>query len=629
VNAHASQKKAKTDAILRSFHEEGNIAGGYDGALLKRLWDFVRPHRVLLYWTLVLGLVITAGGLIRPLIMRWAIDDGIMAKDASVLFKGAVAFGAFVIAEQLLQVVRVYSSQLLGVRVIADLRRATFEFLHTLRMQFFDRQPVGRLVTRVTSDTDAILELTASGALNLVTDLVKLIGIVVLMLSLDWQLSLVAFCSGPPVIWLVRQVRRRHREAFRDIRAKTARMNSTMNEQVSGMTVVQAFNRQSAAALEFDEINEGYREANIRSIKYDAMQDAAIEMVMAVCLASILVALGFHPVSFGVLVAFNAYVVEFFEPISALAQRYTILQSALAGAERVFGLFDTREADAVGPNGADVSTSSAASSSAATSSAEENASPARAQHPIVDGSSDLALEFSKVHFSYKPGVPVLDDVSFSAAPGEKIALVGPTGSGKTTIASLLLRLYEVESGHVRVFGKDVRSIDRETLRKSFAVVPQDVFLFPGTIADNVAVGDVPDLGRVRETLERIGAYDLLVSRAGGLSARIEERGQNFSVGERQLIAFARALYRDAPILLLDEATASVDSATESRLQAALNALTHGRTSIIIAHRLSTIQTADRIVVLQKGRVVEQGSHEQLLHTGGLYSRLHQLHFSRH
>lgn len=621
MNAQTAQKKAKTDAILRSFHEEGSIAGGYDGALLKRLWDFVKPHRVLLYWTLLLGLLITAGGLIRPLIMRWAIDDGIMAKDASVLFKGAVAFGAFVIAEQLLQVVRVYSSQLLGVRVIADLRRSTFEFLHTLRMQFFDRQPVGRLVTRVTSDTDAILELTASGALNLVTDLVKLIGIVVLMLSLDWQLSLVAFCSGPPVILLVRQVRRRHREAFRDIRGKTARMNSTMNEQVSGMTVVQAFNRQSAAALEFDEINEGYREANIRSIKYDAMQDAAIEMVMAVCLASILVALGWHPVTFGVLVAFNAYVVEFFEPISALAQRYTILQSALAGAERVFGLLDTQEADAVGPNSTHVSPADASPPHVAL----EKVSPV----DVAQGSSDLALEFWNVHFSYKPGVPVLDDVSFSAAPGEKIALVGPTGSGKTTIASLLLRLYEVDSGQVRVFGRDVGGIGRETLRKSFAVVPQDVFLFPGTIADNVAVGDVPDLDRVRETLERIGAYDLLVSRTGGLSARIEERGQNFSVGERQLIAFARALYRDAPILLLDEATASVDSATESRLQAALSALTHGRTSIIIAHRLSTIQSADRIVVLQKGRVVEQGSHDQLLHTGGLYSRLHQLHFSRH
>jgi ATP-binding cassette subfamily B protein len=544
--------------------------------------------------------------------MRWAIDDGIMAKDANVLFKGAVVFGAFVLGEQLLQVVRVYSSQLLGVRVIADLRRTTFAFLHTLRMQFFDRQPVGRLVTRVTNDTDAILELTASGALNLVTDLVKLLGIVVLMLSLDWQLSLVAFCAGPPVVLVVRQVRKRHREAFRDIRAKTARMNSTMNEQVSGMTVVQAFNRQSASALEFDEINEGYREANIRSIKYDAMQDAAIEMVMAVCFASILVALGWHPVTFGVLVAFNAYVVEFFEPISALAQRYTILQSALAGAERIFGLLDTKEADSGG---------------AFTS---PGLSPGSASAPLAkDGNPALALEFANVHFSYKAGTPVLDDVSFEAAPGEKVALVGPTGSGKTTIASLLLRLYEVESGSVRVFGRDVRNLDRETLRASFAVVPQDVFLFPGTIADNVATGQVPDMQRVEETLRRIGAYELFASRAGGLSAPIEERGQNFSVGERQLIAFARALYRDAPILLLDEATASVDSDTESRLQKALTALTQGRTSIIIAHRLSTIQSADRIVALQKGRVVEQGSHSQLIKLGGLYARLHQLHFSRH
>jgi ATP-binding cassette subfamily B protein len=466
-------------------------------------------------------------------------------------------------------------------------------------MQFFDHQPVGRLVTRVTNDTDAILELTASGALNLVTDLVKLIGIVVLMLSLDWQLSLVAFCAGPPVMILVRQVRKRHRDAFREIRAKTARMNSTMNEQVSGMTVVQAYNRQAAAASEFDEINEGYRDANIRSIKYDAMQDAAIEMVMAVCFASILVALGWHPVTFGVLVAFNAYVIEFFEPISALAQRYTILQSALAGAERVFGLLDTREADA-----------------GATSVGQ-------------DGDPAIALEFSHVQFAYKPGVTVLDDVSFVAAPGEKIALVGPTGSGKTTIASLLLRLYDIESGAVRVFGRDVRNLDRATLRSSFAVVPQDVFLFPGTIADNIATGQVPDLQRIEDTLKRIGAYDIFASRPGGLSARIEERGQNFSVGERQLIAFARALYRDAPILLLDEATASVDSDTESRLQKALTALTQGRTAIVIAHRLSTIQSADRIIALQRGRVVEQGSHAELLKLGGLYARLHQLHFSRH
>lgn len=593
-----SAHKSKTEAILRDFHEEGNFAPGLDTELLKRLWPYARPHKKLLVASVGLGLVITSFGLVRPLIMKWAIDDGIMAKDANVLFQGAVAFGALVIVEQLLQVVRVYATQLLGVRVIADLRVKVFEFLHTLRMQFFDRQPVGRLVTRVTSDSDALLELTASGALNLVTDLAKLFGIIVLMLMLDWQLSLVAFCAGPPVLLIVQYVRRRHREAFREIRSRTARMNANMNEQVSGMTVVQAFNRQHAAAAEFDEINEAYRDANIRSIKYEAVQDAAIEMVMAVCFASILVALGWHPVSFGVLVAFNAFVIEFFQPISALAQQYTILQSALAGAERVLNLLDTKEEDA------------------------------RVGETLPDGDASIALELDHVDFEYKAGVPVLSDVSFAIKPGEKVALVGPTGSGKTTIASLLLRLYEPKSGAVRVFGKDLRNLDRAAARARFAVVPQEVFLFPGTVAENVATGQVPDMARVEDTLRRIGAYDIFASRPGGLLALIEERGHNFSVGERQLIAFARALYRDAPVLLLDEATASVDSNTESRLQQAVNELTKNRTAIVIAHRLSTIQSADRIIVLQRGKVIEQGTHTELLRASGLYSRLHALHFGR-
>lgn len=593
-----AQQKSKTEAILQAFHEEGAQTSSYDGYLLKRLWLFVRPHQTLLFASLVLGLLIVGGALVRPLLMRWAIDQGVMAKNPSVLFQGAIAFAGFVIVEQLLQVVRVYSTQLLGVRVVADLRRSVFQFLHTLRMQFFDRQPVGRLVTRVTNDTDAILELTSSGALNIVTDLAKLIGIVVLMLLLDWQLAIVAFLAAPPVVLVVRYVRKRHREAFREIRAKTARMNATMNEQVSGMTVVQAFNRQSAAATEFDEINEGYRAANIRSIKYDAMQDAAIEMVMAVCFASILVALGWHSVSFGVLVAFNAYVIEFFEPIAALAQRYTIVQSALAGAERVFGLLDSEEKDAI------KSTSASG------------------------GDGALAVEFDAITFGYKPDVPVLSDISFQVKPGEKVALVGPTGSGKTTIASLLMRLYEPSSGHVRVFGRDIAALDRETARASFSVVPQDVFLFPGTVADNVAAGQEPDMERVAEALRRIDAYDLFAAREGGLMAPIEERGQNFSAGERQLIAFARALYRDAPILILDEATASVDSNTEGRLQVAVDRLTQDRTAIVIAHRLSTIQSADRILVLQRGRLVEQGTHAELMRTEGLYSRLHHLHFQK-
>ncbi|MET0385293.1 MAG: ABC transporter ATP-binding protein [Polyangiales bacterium] len=594
------QGRSATEAALRAFHEEGALGRSYDVRLLVRLWPFVQPYQRFLWLSIALGVVMALLGLCRPWLMGFTIDQGAIAKDEGKLFAGGLAFAGVLLVEQLLSFIQMYTVQVSGARAMSDLRAQVFAFLHQQRLAFFDRQPVGRLVTRVTNDIDAILELFASGAFNAVVDLIKLVGIVAVMLSLDWKLSLVGFAAVPVVALLVGVVRRGAREAFRSIRAKTAQMNANMNEQVSGMSVVQAYGRESAAAEEFDAINKAYREANMAAIQYEAVQDAAIEMVASICLASIVVSLGYRPVSFGTLVAFNAYLAMFFEPLSALAQRYTLLQNALAGAERVFGLLDNVETDA----------------------------PLRVQTSEYRRGEQAAFTFEHVDFAYKPGVLALRDVSFSVQRGEKIAVVGPTGAGKTTLSSLLLRLYEVSSGRIRVGGQDIATLDRKNLRHRFAVVPQDVYLFPGTIASNVGVGDAePDLARVETALRRVDAFDIF-QRRGGLQAKVDERGENFSAGERQLLAFARALYRDAPIIVLDEATANIDSDTEARIAKALDELMKGRTALIIAHRLSTVRSADRILCFQRGRLVEQGNHEELLRKGGLYAKLHRLHFAR-
>lgn len=587
---------SKTAKVLEAFHEESALGKAYDFALLRRLWPYVAPYRGMIYLSLGVGVLTAASSLVQPLAMRELLDNGALAGDLGILTRGALYLSALVLVERVLTFVQVYSVQVAGARAISAMRRHIFQFLHELPLRFFDRQPVGRLVTRVTNDTDAILELFASGALNAFSDLLRLAGIVIFMLVLDWQLALIAFAAGPPVTLLVQAMRTRARAAFREIRAKTSRMNANMAEQVNGMTTVQAFGQQRAAAAEFDDINASYRDAIIRSIKYEAIQDAAIDMIASMCLAFMVISIGYHSASYGTLVAFNAYVLRFFEPIAALAQRYTLLQSAMAGAERVFALLDIEERDA----------------------APERAAP--------DGDPSLSVSFENVSFGYKPNVPVLRHVSFGVQRGEKVALVGATGAGKTTVASLLLRLYTVDEGVVRVHGKDVRGLDRATLRKNFAVVPQDVVLFPGTIATNVAASATPDLLKVEATLRRIGAEDLFKARAGGLEAVVDERGDNFSAGERQLIAFARALYRDAEIIVLDEATASVDSNTEVRMQHAMDQLLENRTALIIAHRLSTIQAADRVLSFHQGRLVEAGTHAELLALGGLYARLHGLHF---
>ncbi len=607
-----ARKQGRAERALARFHDEEELERVYDLRMLLRLWPFVRRHQRHLLGSLALLVVMACFGLLRPLIMRSALNGFQQPGGAHRIVQYGFVLAGAILAEQLLAFPQMYWMQTAGARSMADLRREVFAFLHTRSLGFFDKTPIGRLVTRVTNDVDAIAEMFGSGALNAVGDLVRLVAIVSIMLSLDWRMSLFAFALVPPIGAFVNWTRARMRTAYRQVRAKTARMNAFLNEQVSGISVVQAYAREEKSQAEFDVINFDYRSANMQAIVIESSVDAAIEMVSSICIASILWYAGRRardlgaPVpalEFGTLFAFIAYIDMFFGPIRDLSARYTLVQSALSGAERIFQLLDTTDADV------------------------HDGKPAELPADWPAG-EEVAFALDRVTFGYKPEVPVLFDVELEARRGETVALVGATGSGKSTIASLLLRLYEAQRGKVKVFGRAVTELDRTRLRRQFAVVPQDVFLFPGSVASNIAASPEPDMDRVREVLDRIGARDLFERRQEGLDAIVSERGANFSAGERQLIALARALYRDPAILVLDEPTANIDSDTERRLQHAMEAAAAGRTALIIAHRLSTIRNADRIVVLQQGRIVEQGSHNELIELGGIYARLYRLQDAR-
>jgi ATP-binding cassette, subfamily B, multidrug efflux pump len=605
------RQEKRSEEALAAFHDEEDLKRVYDLSMLARLWPYVRPNRGYLIGSLVMLLVMAAFGLVRPLVMREALTGFQEPGGVERLTYYGFVLAGVIAAEQLLAFPQMYWVQIAGARGMAALRRELFSFLHTRSLGFFDKTPIGRLVTRVTNDVDAIGEMFSSGALNAIGDLVRLVAVVAIMVTIDWEMSLFAYVAVPPIALFVNWTRKRMRVAYRQVRSKTARMNAFINEQVTGVDVVQAYAREAKSQEEFDAINAAYRMANVRAIVLDASLDAAIEMVSSFCIAAVLwyVAGRKSGLDFATLFAFVAYIDMFFMPVRNISARYAQIQSALAGAERVFQLLETTDEDAR----LEVSSKS----------------------PEDQGYEDWPLEetvafrFDRVTFSYKTGAPVLHDISIEAAVGETIALVGPTGSGKSTIASLLLRLYQADRGTVEVLGREVQSLDRGVLRSQFAVVPQDVFLFPGTIASNIAAGDAePDRVRVAEVLERIGAGDMVERREGGIDAAVQERGGNFSAGERQLIAFARALYRDPPLLILDEPTASIDSDTESKLQLAMDRAMEGRTALIIAHRLSTIRNATRIVCLAQGAVIEQGTHHELLDHDGVYARLYRLQVAR-
>jgi ATP-binding cassette subfamily B protein len=581
------------------------LGKAYDARLMARLWEATRPHKRLVLLSLALFPLTAAVELLGPYLVKIAIDHYILVGDWAGLGGIALLFLGALVALYLLRVGQAYLTQLTGQRVTHDLRRALFAHLQRLDAAFFDRNPVGRLMTRVLNDVEAINEMFASGAVAVVGDVVTLTGVVVVLLLLNWKLALVTFALVPVLLLAAAYFRIRARDGYRLVRARLAALSAFLQESLQGMSVIQLFARERQEAAAFARLNGELRSAHFRSTLYDASLYATVEAIGSAAVALLLWYGGGEVLSnaltFGGLVAFIEYTSRFFLPIRDLGAKYSVMQAAMVSAERVFGLLDTPPAFASGR---------------------------RAAPPPSDATP--AVEFRDVSFAYPGGDWVLRGCSFRIGARERVALVGPTGEGKTTIARLMMRAYEVAAGQVLVGGVDVREWDLRALRRHVGLVPQEPFLFAGTLRDSLVLGDdgaVTDEA-LRRALARAQAARLVEELPGGLDAVVRERGVNLSQGQRQLLAIARALIYNPRVLALDEATSSVDAESEAQIRAAMAELLEERASLIIAHRLSTIQSADRILVLHKGQVRETGRHAELVAAGGLYARLYEMQFGR-
>lgn len=579
---------------------EDVLQAGYDHALFRRLIRYLRPYRWLVASALGLLAIEAAVALVGPELTKRAIDVAIPRGDGGMLW---TLSGVFVLS-MFIGFAADYGgailTALIGQRVMDDLRREIFVHLQRLSIPYFDRHPVGRLVTRVTSDVETLNELLSAGFVTVIGDVLTLIAIMTLMLTMDWRLALVAF-AVMPLVWLTAVVFRKHvREAFRDIRTRLARLNSYLQEHLAGMRVVQLFGREKETWDGFDRVNADHLEAHLRSITIYAVFLPLMEVLTSVSLALLLWYGGFRSLggtlTVGILAAFIQLTRRFFQPLQDLSEKFNLLQSAMASSERIFTLLD---------QGVTV--------------------PAPAAPLALPRPHRGEVRFEEVWFRYSEDGPwVLRDVSFTASPGRTLALVGYTGAGKTTIISLLLRFYDVTRGRITVDGVDVRELDPRDLRRLIGFVQQDLFLFTGDILRNLVLDTGVTEARAREAARRVGA-DRFIERLPTQYAHVlGERGRSLSVGERQLLSFARALALDPAILVLDEATSSVDAESEALIQRALKELMAGRTSIVVAHRLSTILHADEILVLHHGEVRERGDHRALLAAGGLYERLYRL-----
>ncbi|GIW41664.1 MAG: xenobiotic ABC transporter ATP-binding protein [Candidatus Binatia bacterium] len=605
-----------TDSASERYAEQ-ELGKAYDLRILGRLWGYMRPYRRT-FWLAVLFLPASSVAMLaQPYILKVAIDRYIAQGHLDGLFGCAALFAAAIVAEFAFQYGQYVATMSVAQRSLADLRHDLFAHVERLPVSFFDRNPVGRIVTRLTTDVDGINEMFAAGAMTILMDLLTLVGIVAILVAIDWRLALVTFSVLPVLLLAVDFFRRQARESYRRIRERLARLNSYLQECISGVRVVQLFAREDWALRTFDRLNDAHRLANHRSNIYEAALFSLVEALSSVAFALIVWYGGGQilagTLAFGTLVAFLEYIQKFFVPIRDFSTKYAVLQSAMASAERVFQLLDT-------PAEGRARSRPAAGVRGDTAPSPEGRAPSRPRGEVV---------FDGVWFAYKEGEWVLRDVSFRVDPGETVALVGPTGAGKTTVIKLLTRFYDPQKGRIFVDGVEVRDWDLEELRRRIGVVFQDVFLFSGTIADNIRLGDdrISD-ERIREVARRVHVLRIVERLPRGFREPVQERGANFSAGERQLLAFARALAFDPEILVLDEATANVDPETELWIQDALEKLFRERTSIVIAHRLSTIERAQRIVVLHGGTVRETGTHESLLRARGLYWRLHELQYAR-
>jgi ATP-binding cassette subfamily B multidrug efflux pump len=572
----------------------------YDAALLRRLLRYLRPYGRLGGGAMLLLLAQSGLALIGPRLTEQALDVAIPRRDGGLLSLLAALYLGTLLLEFLVEYGGTLLTTYVGQRVMYDLRMQLFGHLQRLSITYFDRNPVGRLMTRVTSDVETLNELFSSGVVTIFGDVFTLIAIMGMMLAIDVRLALVTF-AVIPLVWLTARVfRRRIREAFRDIRTRLARLNAYLQEQLSGMRIVQLFGREEASAKRFGRLNQEHLDAHLRSITVYAVFFPVVEVLTAVAMALLLWYGGLRTLhgtlTVGVLAAFIQYTRRFFQPLQDLSEKFNLLQSAMASSERVFSLLDEPV------------------------TVQEPARPVALSRPVRG-----LVRFEDVWFRYSPDGPwVLRDISFTAAPGRTIALVGPTGAGKTTIVNLLLRFYDPDRGRITVDGIDIRELSTADLRSVIGFVQQDLFLFTGDILHNLTLDAPITPEAARQAARRVGADRFIERLPAGYAHELGERGRSLSVGERQLLSFARALALDPRILVLDEATSSVDAEAEAQIQRAIAELMAGRTSIVVAHRLSTILHADEILVLHHGEIRERGSHRELLALGGLYDRLYQL-----